>query len=146
MPYSNDPENIPADQVRFLLGDTSASPDLSDSEIAYLLSSEGDNALRAAARGAEMIAARSTSSVDERRVGPLVIKSARSKSKRFSDLAVMLWQRLLATDGKPFAGGISLADKTSRKLNPDRVRPSFSRRMMPYPNGRTGEGREDRLS
>lgn len=147
MPYTDDPENVPADRVRFLLGDTNTSaPELSDSEVAFLLSEAGDDALRAAARGAEMISARSEGVLEERRVGPLLVRSFTSKAKKYSTLATSLWARVMSSDGAPFAGGISRADKAARRAQPDRVKPSFSRGMMHYPLGRHNEGREERLS
>lgn len=134
MPYTDDPEHVPADAVRFLVGDTSTSaPQLTDNEIAFLLSDQGDNTVRAAARGAEMLSARFASQEDERRVGPLTLRSfATTKAKRYADLAKALWARSAATDATPFAGGISKDDKQARELDSDRVRPAFARKMQHY--------------
>lgn len=146
MPYTNDPQNIPTDRVRFLLGDTSSSPDLTDPEIVYLLETEGaDDPLRAAARGAELLASRFTAAVEEKRVGPLLIKTAQNKAIRYMQLATRLWARVLSTSGRPFAGGISVVDKDARRLDSDRVRPAFSRRMMRYPDTATPTVSSDRL-
>lgn len=150
MPYTDDPENVPADAVRFLIGDTSATPKITDAEVAFLLSEEGDNTLRAAARGAEVLAAKYSGQADEKRVGPLWIRSFRSLSANYLALAKKLWNRANsgAGSGIPWAGGISQTDKVIRAASADRVHPTFRRRMMTYPNGSTsgGEDYEERLS
>lgn len=135
MPYTDDPENVPADAVRFLIGDTSTTaPDLTDAQIAYLLGEQEDNVLRAAARAAEVQAARYAKQADEKRVGPLWIRSFRSLSANFITLAKTLWKRANTGSAVPWAGGISHSDKITRASYGDRVAPAFRRRMMEYPN------------
>lgn len=51
MPYTGNPGNSPADEVRFLLGDTADPPRLTDPEIAWLLETYG-SPLQAAYNGA----------------------------------------------------------------------------------------------
>lgn len=145
MPYSDDPEHVPADQVRFLLGDTNNEAlAITDSEVAYLLASEGGNPLRAAARGAEQLAGKyaAVGGSTEKRVGPLMIRDfARTdKASRYSKLARVLWARALAATGQPFAGGISKIDKAARRGDLDIPRPSFRRRLMHYGLGVPASG------
>lgn len=151
MPYTDDPLNVPSDQVRVLVGDTGATPDLTDNTIAYLLSEENDNSLRAAARAAEMLSAKYTKIASEKRVGPLtLIQGSRmmTKAQEFTHLARLLWNRAARGIG-PVAPGISRSEKNAAIQDSDRVRPAFGRRMMQYPTG-TGDynnaDREDLLS
>lgn len=150
MPYTDDPANIPDDQVRFYVGDTSTTaPDLTDNQVAFLLLEEGGNPLRAAARAAEVLAAKYAKTASEKRVGPLaIIQGTRSQSKaqEFSKLAKRLWARAGAGSTVPYAGGTSILDKNSNVLDGDRVQPSFSRRMMRYPEGDAHTNSAERLS
>lgn len=136
MPYTNDPANSDLDHIRLLVGDTSSSPELSDAEVSFLLDSEGD-ARRAAARAAEVLAARYYKVASEKRVGPLWIKNATDKAKQYETLAKRLWASATKVSGMPFAGGISAADKATREQDHDRVAPSFGRDMMTYPASNT---------
>lgn len=135
MPYGNDPVNSQPDEVRFLVGDTDVSnPLLSDDEVDYLLAKEG-SALLGAARAAEVLAAKFQSQASERQVGPLRIRFER-RVEHYSTLARQL--RITAAtkeSAAPYAGGISRQDKSTRASNPDRVRPSFKKRLMHYPQG-----------
>jgi hypothetical protein len=152
MPYTDDPENVPADAVRFLVGDTSTTkPDLTDSQIVYLLDEQGGAILRAAARAAETLSAKYSKSATERQVGPLMLRfGSRQKSiaEDFAALARLLWKRANMVSEGIFAGGISRTDKAVRELAPDRVRPAFKRRMQEYPSGAVvgGRSREELLS
>lgn len=140
MPFTDDPLNNPLDAVRVLVGDTSTSaPDLTDNEVAFFLREEGGNFLRAAARAAEGLTALYAKKAEERRVGPLWLRSFSDKSKKYAALARMLWQRAARSGGGaiPYAGGISVQDKNARISNTDRVRPAFRRQMMSYPRNET---------
>lgn len=138
MPYSGNPGNNVADEVRFLVGDTNTTkPDLTDEEIAFLLVEEGNSPRRAAARAAEVLAALYSKRADEKAVGPLRIKY-QTNADRFTKLAKKLWSRATVGTAAPYAGGISQSDKESREANSDRAVPSFSRRLMDYgSNGNT---------
>jgi len=130
--YGGDPSVTTKDAVRFYLGDTnSQDQQLSDEEIAYLLSEENDNPIRAAARGAENVAAYYARQVSKS-VGGLSL-SAGFRMANYQKLAERLWRRAsMATNGSlavPYAGGISHADKDSREDNSDRVEPAFSREL-----------------
>lgn len=140
MPYTVDPANVPADRVRFLIGDTVvASPELSDYEVDYLLSLYPDDPLSAAARAAEALAGKYAKAVDKS-VGNLRISNSQ-KAEGYRKLAAQLWRQ--ATRGTfvpgsvvaPWAGGISRSDKLARERDTDRVRPAFRRRLMEYPGG-----------
>lgn len=135
MPYTDDPAGTPTDEVRFLVGDTTSPYDLTDNEVVYLLGLENGNANRAAARAAETLAAKYTKAYEEKRVGPLLLRSYSDKAGRFSKLAKALWSRASATTVVPFAGGISVTDKANREADTDVVQPTFKRTMMDYPGG-----------
>lgn len=137
MAYTDDPQNVPADAVRLLVGDTGTSPDLTDNAIAYFLSEEGGNVLRAAARAAESLQGLYAKKAEERRVGPLWLRSFSDKSKKYAALAKSLWARAASGSAAPYAGGISVSDKNARVRNSDRVKPAFRRQMMSYPRGET---------
>lgn len=120
----------PLDQVRFRLGDTSVTPAsnalLSDEEIAALLAANGGSVGKAAVAGCRGLIAR---------FARLVTHSVGDTSDQFSDLVdhyrdlLKGLQRELAASGSalPFAGGISVADKTTRDANPDRTTAAFTR-------------------
>jgi hypothetical protein len=136
MPYTDDPEHVESDAVRFLLGDTNGlKPKLTDNEVDYLLNEQG-SVLRAAARGAEILAGKQVEVADQKRVGSLMIRSFQSTMESYLKLAKALWARANAQDSTgPYAGGISRSDKRSVQQDGDRVRPSFARGMMHYPHG-----------
>ena len=146
MPYTDDPEHVPADAVRFLLGDTNPNaPLLSDNEVEYLMDLYPTSTVSAAARGAEILASKNISEAESRQVGPLRIEFSK-RGERYTALAKSLWARVAVTISAPFAGGISRADKLMRQSDPDRVQPAFTRRMMAYPNSGTEQTTEDLLS
>ena len=139
MAYTDDPENEPTDAVRVLVGDISTTaPDLTDSMVEFFLSEEGNNIYRAAARAAEALAGIYAKKAEERRVGPLWLRSFSDKSSKYLALAKTLWVRASKkSGGAPFAGGISVSDKNARIGDGDRVVPAFRRQMMSYPQGET---------
>lgn len=139
MPYTDDPANVLSDAVRFYVNDTDVSnPALTDNEVLYLLAEEGDDALRAAARAAEVLAAKASSEADTKQVGPLKL-SYTYKARRYGELASVLWRRAntSATSGGVYAGGISRTDKADKALDTDRTIPAFEKDMMDYPYGST---------
>lgn len=146
MPYTDNPETNPADRVRFLVQDTKEPYKITDAEILYLLSEQGDSAQRAAARGAEVLAAFYAGGAEEKQVGPLRLKFT-ELSRRYTVLARSLWARASRASATPYAGGISRADKITRAQDLDRVRPIFYRKMQAYPNtGAPQTGSEELLS
>jgi hypothetical protein len=146
VPYTDNPAGSPADQVRLYLGDTDTVTNLlSDSEVAFLLEDEGNNTLRAAARGAEILAAKAASKAEDKKVGPLQLANRRqSELDRYRLLAKGLWARAATADGSaPFAGGISRTDKLTREQDGDRTPSVFTRDMMEYHDGTTGQQATD---
>lgn len=142
MPYTGDPSRNLLDKVRFLLGDTDTPEEMSDPEIQFLLDEEHMNPLRAAARGAEALASKWSTAVVEKQVGPLRISSGTrglTKAERYMKLAKMLWSQAMRQSVVPWAGGISEQDKQTRRDDSDRVKPSFARNMMYYPDGQTSQ-------
>lgn len=143
MPYTGDPARNILDNVRFLVGDTRVdAQEFTDEEVQYLLDTEHRNPLRAAARGAETLAGKYANQVVEKQVGPLRISSGTrglTKSERYMKLAKALWARAAKEGAVPWAGGISEDDKVLRREDTDRVRPSFARQMMPYPEGHSSQ-------
>lgn len=137
MPYGNDPASNPLDQVRFLLGDTDvAHPELTDPEVAFLLSDAKGDTRAAAARGAETLASRYSTDVSEKQVGPLRIVTAGrglSRSERYLQLAKYLWSQATAVTAGPWAGGINVTDKATRAADTEVVQPAFTRDLMEYP-------------
>lgn len=125
--YSGDPSSSTSDQVRFLLGDTSAdTPYLGDAEIAWVLSIDA-NPFFAAALGADIISARYAGSTSKS-VGDLSI-SGGEKARGFRELATSL--RAMGNDSRvngvpvPYMGGATYEDKRVDRDNTDLVQPYF---------------------
>lgn len=102
MPYTDDPANVPADEVRFLLQDTdTAAPKFTDAEITYLLTKYGTT-IRAAYEGALVLSARYSGQMSIT-VGPTSLNYG-DLAQQYHDLAARLRRKL--TPGEPTAGGI----------------------------------------
>ena len=104
--YNGDPASSALSAIRFLIGDTDTADQLvTDEEIAWLNTESGDTPTsltalyKASAAAARAIAAK---------FSPLAAQAA-------ADAGVPI----------PFAGGISVADKTNREADTDRVEPFF---------------------
>lgn len=106
MPYTGHPETVPADEVRFLLGDTDPNaPKLSDSEVRYLLSKQEGNVMRAAYQGALRLSTVYGSKASKS-VGPTSI-SYGEQAQFYSNLMVSLGrQGGRPPVGAPVAGGM----------------------------------------
>ncbi len=121
--YTGLPATSTRDEVRFLVGDTDHGSQLvTDEEITYALAAEG-NTHTAAALVAKSIAAKFAPLID-RAIGDLKI-SFSQRQKHFKELADELQARGDVSGGRMFAGGISVADKETEVLDPDRVVPAF---------------------
>lgn len=117
------PESSARSYIRLLLGDTSSSKAmLSDEEIDAFLSLEGGRDIAAAA-AADAIGATFARQVDKT-VGELKISIAQASEHYFA-----LGDRLrfkAASRAAPYAGGISVSDKSDVEADTDRVKPAFS--------------------
>lgn len=122
------PKDSDKDAVRFRIGDTDSNdPLLQDEEIEYLLENEG-GAKRAAAVAALTISAKYSRLADEA-VGQVKV-SYSQKSKQYSSLADKLSDAADSALAMPYAGGISISDKTTREDDTDRVSPFFERKIQ----------------
>jgi hypothetical protein len=128
--YTQNPTGRPLDRVRLYLGDTNPEAQLlQDEEISFLYNDASANALVAAARAADMLAARHASSVS-RSIGRLSIDRG-DRAESFRKLAADLWAQAGGRPENlnviPYVGGISKDDKATTRDNTDRVRPAFTR-------------------
>lgn len=123
------PATSAKDAVRFLIGDTDSTEFLlQDNEIEWLLAQYNNVPLNAAIRCCETIMSKFSRMADEV-VGSVSIKFSQ-KAKGYQTMRAEL-QRRLATEGAiPYAGGISKTDKKLNELNPDRVKPDFTKHEM----------------
>lgn len=129
--YSGDPSESNRDYVRFLLGDTIEGDFLfGDAEIDGLLTLKG-NVYAAAVVGAESLAARFSRLCDEE-VGDVKAKLSQ-RARAYRELATKLRQQQAITSGIPYAGGISVSDKSSNVGDSDIVQPIFTRHMNDNP-------------
>lgn len=133
--YSGDPSTSSKDAVRFLIGDTDTTDQqMQDEEINYLLTLYGGDVYTAA-----IVAARSLASKYARFPDVRIGDYSTSNSQRFNAylaLAKQLEQTQnvgLIHKAKPYAGGISIADKQQDEQNTDRVKPAFTRQDMTFP-------------
>jgi hypothetical protein len=117
------PSNSLADEVRFLIGDTSsASPKLSNEEIAYLLSNASDSPAFAAVQACRALIAK---------YSHLVTQTTGAVSVAYSDLAKN-YKELAASIAVsqarplPYAGGISISDRDEQDGDTDRSAPRFT--------------------
>jgi hypothetical protein len=131
--YSGDPAASHTDGVRFLLGDTnSADQQLRDEEIAFVLLIENDDIYRAAARGAEALAAKYARAITKK-IGSAWLESEK-KAQHYRDLAKQLWYSAGVGSVVPWVGSISQAVKQVQENNEDNVSPFFTRETGDYPN------------
>jgi hypothetical protein len=136
--YSGDPATSPNDAVRFWIGDTTeTTPQLSDEEIAYLLSLTGGNVLQAAIAACVQLANRYSSQVDfavETELRVQLSQRAEAYAKRAQELRDQA--QLLGFGGlvpMPYAGGISRSDMQRQEQDADRVPPGFVVGIMSAP-------------
>lgn len=141
--YNGDPASSATNEVRFLVGDTDAKNKLvQDEEIAYAIGIES-SIMRAAVRVARGIATRFARNV-EKQVGDLKIKAG-DKYKNYLEVVKVLEAEAASSmpGASPFAGGISVAAKTTQENDTDRSKPAFKRGMMDNPNSTTAENIRD---
>lgn len=137
--YSGDPASSPNDAVRFWIGDTTEStPQLSDEEIAYLLSLTDGAVLPAAILGCVQLANRYSSQVDfavEAELRVSLSQRAEAYAKRARELQGMTEVPGMPTavHPLPYAGGISRSDMQRQEQDGDRVPPGFVVGIMSAP-------------
>lgn len=136
--YTGDPASSPGDAVRFWIGDTTeTTPQLSDEEIAYLLSLTGGNVLQAAIAACVQLANRYSSQVDfavETELRVALSQRAEAYAKRAQELRNQA--KLPGFGGLvplPYAGGISVSDMQRQEQDGDRVPPGFVVGIMSAP-------------
>lgn len=115
------PSNSDADAVRFRLGDTDTDAAyLTDAEVAYCLTAEGDDVTRAALRACDAIVAKLSRDPDASLPGSSVSWSQRVE--HFRQLRADL-QREATADGAvlSFAGGQTYSDRDTLGSNTDLV-------------------------
>ena len=132
------------DQVRLLIGDTDSTDVLlRDEEINYFLTAEG-SVYAAAVVACRTIAANFARQSDFW-IGTIRTNNA-ERSKAFSAKADELNRKRLISGSSPFAGGISIADKDTRRDDGDRVQPAFSRNTHVPPGESIGAIEEGDLT
>lgn len=128
--YGGNPAANTRDAVRFLLRDTVESQArISDEEIAWLLSENGNNVYNAAIAGADNIASSFSSQARTKTVGALSI-TYEASAVEYRQLAKDLrLRRIRLGSFIPYSGGISVSDKQTNQDDTDWDKPSFSRGM-----------------
>jgi len=128
MTWTYDPSiSTDRDKVRLLIGDTDTSDQqLSDEEIAYLLTANGSVGL-AGAEACEALAAKYARQVDTKN-GVLSV-AASQRYKAYVDKARSL-RELETRYCEVFAGGLSIDAKDSLADDDDLVQPRFRRGMF----------------
>jgi len=132
MAWSYNPSLVSTrDRVRVLIGDTDVDDQqLTDEEIAFFLSSEG-NQYAASALACRVLAAKYARYADKW-VGDLKILASQ-KSRAYERLAEAYDTQANASasfSGVPSAGGIYVADKDEQEADTSLVTPSFRRGSM----------------
>lgn len=134
--YSGDPSDSPRDAVRFLVRDTDINDQkLSDEEIAWLLSQNGNNVYAAAEAGAVEVATFFSGQARTKTVGALSI-TYEAKATEYRSLASMLRFKRAVGFGSaivPYSGGISVSDKALQRADTDYDQPFFRRGMHDSP-------------
>lgn len=129
--YGADPINSTTDAIRLLCGDTDETEYyLEDSEVEYVASMQS-NIWFAASMAAQAIAGKLAKSVD-RTVGKLSIKGT-DLVAQYVGLAAQLRKRGAMGGLTPILTAESVFAKQAQRLDTDRVKPDFSRRIMDYP-------------
>lgn len=114
-------------QVRTLVMDVNVSDQqLWDEQITFCLAEQGGNIYLAGAAACKLLAAKYSRDVDTTQGELHRLYSARQKAyaERATELQSIGERR---AGGMPYAGGISVSDKTTQNANSDRVQPAFLR-------------------
>ena len=103
------------------------SEDLISSSLLERIAEESSDFYSAVARAAKIIAHKFSLEANKR-MGPLSI-DYHDRAKTWFSIAEE-YKKLASAKAKPFAGGISLSDKKSRRSDPDRPPSSFYKGMF----------------
>jgi hypothetical protein len=122
--YSGNPAGSPRDRVRYLLGDTSSRPELTDEEIAYELAAASSSAEGAAIALVRGLIARATREVDF---------SAASHSQQASQRLVQL--RGLLADLEMRGGAVRVISTGGTYTADDLVRGNVDLRQPAFTSG-----------
>jgi len=130
--YTNAPATDTTDAVRFLIGDTVSPGDLSDEEIAFLLTTYSDNVGRAAMAAVSALIAKFAKDVDKQ-VGDLRIFSSQKvrayeRARQYLESILNVYAPL-----EIYAGGLSYDEQESDDLDTDLPQSFFRRRMHDMP-------------
>ena len=129
--YSDNPAGVPADQVRFLIGDVDEdSPWFSDAEIAFLLQLNDGDPQGAAIAGVLAILARISSWQDET-VGGVTLKVSDIKANMEGLLDRLRGMSANGSIGAPpWVGGVDRDETRCAALDPSVVPKQYSTRMF----------------
>ncbi len=131
MPYRGTPSTDVNDAVRLHIGDLSTSTGteiFSDGEIDYFVASHSNAELAASAAVKSMIGtsrARTLVGVVKKQVGDLRIEYGNMDINAVLTAKAKQLRMLGVRRVKPYAGGISDADKKAAEADSDRVKPHF---------------------
>ena len=140
MPYTDDPENVPTDELRLLIGDTDTSDELlSDNEVDYYLDDAGGDAVWGAVRAATGVAAKFARKVTS--TSGRVAKQLSDLMQHYLDLARRLEQRAEERSGTPIFTALTIDDKRQDREDPNLVQPQFFIGQDDNPRKRTRRDR-----
>lgn len=140
--YNFNPGSSPLMLTRFLCGDTDESdPLLMDGELGYLLGLTGNTPLLAAERACEAIIAKLSRAANES-VGAVRIEYA-ERVKGYRETKTLLTGRIAIEMAVPYAGGISLSDKSIAESDTDRTAPMYTVHSGNTPGLRAGDASVD---
>jgi len=137
VPYSGNPADSTADAVWFLLGDTTATPDITAAEIAWLISEYGTDPVVVAYYAAQSLVNKFAKLVDQK-VGKVWVYYSQRLSN-YQSLVATLKLRMETGVGM-YAGGISLADIETEEEDTDRPDSWFEVGMMDDPASEASDG------
>lgn len=150
MAYTGNPSTDTSDQVRLLLGDVStSSPIFADDEIDFFVSAKANVYFAAAAAVSSLIGtsrAKTMAGVVSKAVGDLKLSYGDNTSVTETLQGKIRQLRLEGSrSAKPYAGGISEADKDAAYTDTDWAQPSFQRGLYDHPSLGEVEREADRF-
>jgi hypothetical protein len=123
MPYTDDPENVPADELRLLIGDTDTTDELlSDAEVDFFLADDG-SAIWGAVRACTAVAAKFARKVTS--TSGRVSKQLSDLMQHYLDLARRLEQRAEEKSTGLVFTALTRSDKQIDREDADLIQPQF---------------------